>query len=46
VHDLYLVEVKKPEDSKGTWDVYKVLATVPAAQAFRPLDAACPLVKP
>ena len=46
VHDLYLVEVKKPEESKGTWDVYKVLATVPAAQAFKPLDAACPLVKP
>jgi branched-chain amino acid transport system substrate-binding protein len=46
VHDLYLVEVKKPEESKGPWDVYKVLATVPAAQAFKPLDAACPLVKP
>ncbi|MFZ4406762.1 MAG: ABC transporter substrate-binding protein [Paracraurococcus sp.] len=46
VHDLYLVEVKKPEDSKGPWDVYKVLATVPAAQAFKPLDAACPQVKP
>ena len=46
VHDLYLVEVKKPEESKGPWDVYKVLATVPAAQAFKPLDPACPLVKP
>ena len=46
VHDLYLVEVKKPEESKGPWDLYRVLATVPAAQAFKPLDAACPLVKP
>ena len=46
VHDLYLVEVKKPEESKGPWDLYKVLATVPAAQAFKPLDAACPLVTP
>jgi branched-chain amino acid transport system substrate-binding protein len=45
VHDLYLVEVKKPAESKSDWDVYKVLATVPAAQAFKPLDAACPLVK-
>ena len=44
VHDLYLVEVKKPEESKGPWDLYKVLATVPAAQAFRPLtDGGCPL---
>ncbi|TDH58986.1 ABC transporter substrate-binding protein [Dankookia rubra] len=46
VHDLYLVEVKKPAESTGPWDLYKVLATVPAAQAFKPLDAACPLVKP
>ena len=46
VHDLYLVEVKKPAESTGSWDLYKVLATVPAAQAFKPLDAACPLVKP
>jgi branched-chain amino acid transport system substrate-binding protein len=45
VHDLYLVEVKKPAESTGPWDLYKVLATVPAAQAFKPLDAACPLVK-
>jgi branched-chain amino acid transport system substrate-binding protein len=46
VHDLYLVEVKKPAESTGPWDLYKVLATVPAAQAFKPLDAACALVKP
>ncbi|MFC7476722.1 ABC transporter substrate-binding protein [Dankookia sp. GCM10030260] len=45
VHDLYLVEVKKPAESTGPWDLYKVLATVPAAQAFKPLDPACPLVK-
>ena len=46
VHDLYLVEVKKPAESTGPWDLYKVLATVPAAQAFKAPDAACPLVKP
>jgi len=46
VHDMYLVEVKKPADSKGPWDYYKILATIPADQAFRPLDqGGCPLVK-
>jgi len=46
VHDMYLVEVKKPEESKGPWDYYKTLATIPAGQAFRPLDqGGCPLVK-
>ena len=46
VHDMYLVEVKKPADSKGPWDNYKILATIPADQAFRPLDqGGCPLVK-
>ena len=46
VHDMYLVEVKKPEESKGPWDYYKVLATIPGDQAFRPMDKGeCPLVK-
>jgi branched-chain amino acid transport system substrate-binding protein len=46
VHDMYLFEVKKPEESKGEWDVYKLLATVPGDEAFRPLDKGnCPLVK-
>jgi branched-chain amino acid transport system substrate-binding protein len=46
VHDMYLMEVKKPEESKGEWDVYKLLATVPGDQAYRPLDqGGCPLVK-
>jgi branched-chain amino acid transport system substrate-binding protein len=45
-HDMYLVEVKKPSESKGPWDYYKVRATIPADQAFRPLkDGECPLVK-
>jgi len=45
-HDMYLFEVKKPEESKGPWDYYKLLATIPADQAFRPLaDGGCPLVK-
>jgi branched-chain amino acid transport system substrate-binding protein len=46
VHDAYLFEVKKPEESKGPWDYYKLLATIPAANAFRPLaEGGCPLVK-
>jgi branched-chain amino acid transport system substrate-binding protein len=46
VHDMYLFEVKKPEESKSEWDLYKLLATVPGDEAFRPLDkGGCPLVK-
>jgi branched-chain amino acid transport system substrate-binding protein len=45
VHDVYLVQVKKPEESKYPWDYYKVLATIPGAQAFAPPDPVCPLVK-
>src|SRR6201746_1095659 len=45
VHDMYLFEVKKPSESKKEWDLYKLLATVPGDQAFRPLDkGGCPLV--
>jgi len=46
IHPAYLVEVKKPSESKGPYDYYKVRATIPADQAFRPLaDGGCPLVK-
>ncbi|KAA5599546.1 ABC transporter substrate-binding protein [Blastochloris sulfoviridis] len=46
IHDLYLFEVKKPSESKAPWDYYKLRATIPAAEAFRPLDqGGCPLVK-
>jgi branched-chain amino acid transport system substrate-binding protein len=46
IHDMYLFEVKKPSESKAPWDYYKLRATIPAAQAFRPLgDGKCPLVK-
>jgi branched-chain amino acid transport system substrate-binding protein len=46
IHPMYLFEVKKPSESKDPWDFYKVLATIPAAEAFRPLDKGdCPLVK-
>jgi branched-chain amino acid transport system substrate-binding protein len=45
IHPAYLVEVKKPSESKGPYDYYKIRATIPADQAFRPLsDGACPLV--
>src|SRR5580692_9863509 len=45
VHDLMLVQVKSPEESKYPWDYYKILATIPGDQAFGPPDPACPLVK-
>jgi branched-chain amino acid transport system substrate-binding protein len=46
IHPAYLVEAKKPAESKGAWDLYKIRATIPADQAFRPLaDGDCPLVK-
>jgi branched-chain amino acid transport system substrate-binding protein len=46
IHDMYLVEVKKPEDSKKPWDYYRIVATIPADHAFRPLaDGACPLAR-
>ncbi|HVX79663.1 MAG TPA: ABC transporter substrate-binding protein [Bradyrhizobium sp.] len=45
VHDLILVQVKKPEQSKYPWDYYRILAHIPGEQAFGPPDPACPLVK-
>jgi len=45
VHSMYLLQVKAPDESKDKWDVFKVTATIPAEQAFRPLDqGGCPLV--
>jgi branched-chain amino acid transport system substrate-binding protein len=46
IHDLYLFQVKAPSESKGPWDYYKLIQTIPAAEAFRPLsEGGCPLVK-
>jgi branched-chain amino acid transport system substrate-binding protein len=46
VHDMYVYEVKKPSESKGEWDYYKLREVIPGEQAFRPLkDSVCPLVK-
>ena len=46
IHPAYLVEVKKPAESKGPYDYYKLVSTIPADQAFRPLaDGGCSLVK-
>jgi branched-chain amino acid transport system substrate-binding protein len=46
VHDMHLVEVKRPEESRGPWDLYRILSTIPAEQAFRPLaEGGCPLVR-
>src|SRR5438128_3435703 len=45
LHDMYLFEVKPPAESKAPWDYYKIRATIPAEQAFRPLkEGGCPLV--
>ena len=45
IHPMYLFEVKKPSESKNEWDMYKQIATIPAEEAFRPLNAGgCPFV--
>lgn len=45
-HDMFLIEAKRPEESKAPWDYYKILRTIPAAQVTIPLsESQCPLVK-
>ena len=45
-HDMYIMEVKKPSESKGDWDYYKLIKTMTGEEAFGKLaDSACPLVK-
>ncbi|WFU55198.1 ABC transporter substrate-binding protein [Bradyrhizobium pachyrhizi] len=46
VRDMYLLQVKAPEESKEPWDIFKVLARIPGDEAYRPMaDGHCPLVK-
>ena len=46
VHDMYLLQVKKPAESKYPWDYYNVRATIPGNEAFQPLSASrCPLIR-
>jgi len=46
LRDMYLYEVKKPSESKYPWDYFKLLQTIPADEAFRPLDeGGCPLAR-
>ncbi|PXX98548.1 ABC transporter substrate-binding protein [Halomonas sp. LBP4] len=46
VHDMYLAQVKSPDESTGEWDVYEILATIPAEEAYRPLsESQCDLVQ-
>ncbi len=46
IRDMYLMQAKTPEESKGEWDLVKMVATVPGDEAFRPLkESGCPLVK-
>jgi branched-chain amino acid transport system substrate-binding protein len=45
LHPMYLYQVKSPAESKDTWDFYKLVSTIPADQAFRPLsEGGCPLI--
>jgi branched-chain amino acid transport system substrate-binding protein len=46
VYDMYLMQVKKPSESKYPWDYYKVVATLPGDQIFTKLsESTCPLIK-
>ena len=46
IRDMYLMQAKTPEESKGEWDLAKIIATIPGEQAFRPLhEGGCPLIK-
>jgi branched-chain amino acid transport system substrate-binding protein len=46
IRDMYLMQVKTPEESRAEWDLAKIVATIPGDQAFRPLsEGGCPLVK-
>ena len=46
IRDMYLMQVKTPEESKGEWDLARIVSTIPGDQAFRPLaEGGCPLVK-
>ena len=43
VHDMHLMRIKKPEESKQKWDLYEYLSTVPGDEAFRPMaEGGCP----
>ena len=45
-HAMYLAEVKKPSESRGPYDYYRILDTIPAEKAFQPMEeTGCPLVK-
>src|SRR5690606_30838080 len=47
VHDMYLVQVKTPAESKGEWDLYKVVSTIPGDEAFRPMaESQCKKMAP
>jgi len=46
VYDMYLAQVKTPAESKGEWDLYKILETIPAQETVRPAaESECPLLK-
>jgi branched-chain amino acid transport system substrate-binding protein len=46
IRDMYVLQVKSPAESRGEWDLEKVIGTIPGPEAFQPLDPAlCPFVK-
>ncbi|MNS85440.1 hypothetical protein D3C72_1193060 [compost metagenome] len=45
VHDMFLAQMKSPKESKGAWDYYKILDTIPGDKAFQPLSkSTCSLI--
>ena len=45
IHNMYLFQIKTPAESKREWDYFKLMQTIPAEEAFRPLsEGGCPLV--
>lgn len=45
VRDMYLLQVKTPQESKERWDLFKIVARIPGDEAFRPMEGQCPLAK-
>jgi branched-chain amino acid transport system substrate-binding protein len=46
VHEMHLFQMKKPSESKSSWDIYNLIATIPGDEAFRPINkGGCPLIK-
>jgi branched-chain amino acid transport system substrate-binding protein len=45
IHDMYVMQVKSPQESRYPWDYYKVVSQMPGEEAFGPITGACPLAR-